>query len=145
MVISALMLVQAVTVLLGMSDIQGIATARDLPEAEAVGAAGLGAALVGLASLFANWAPTALSKKPPPEEALGDAAGLGAAVTGAAKCLLFANWAPTALSKKPPRGDASGLGGALVGVAKCLLFANWAPTALSKKPPDDLPATYPVQ
>ena len=71
-----------------------------MPEEEALDAAGLGAALVGVVSLFANWAPTALSKKPPPDEARGDAAGLGAALVGVVS--LFANWAPTALSKKPP-------------------------------------------
>ena len=44
--------------------------ARNVPEAEAVGAAFLGAAFLGVSGLvsdlLANWEPTALSKKPPP-------------------------------------------------------------------------------
>ena len=114
------------------------------------GAACLGASLVGVPDLLANWAPTALSKKPPPEEAgleedEGLEVGLGeAAFVGVSD--LFANCAPTALSKKPPPEEAGleedegleeeGLGEeALVGVSD--FFANWAPTALSKKPGEE--------
>ena len=43
-------------------------TARIMPEAEAAGAVFLGAAFVGDPDLLANSEPTALSKKPPPEE-----------------------------------------------------------------------------
>jgi len=108
-------------------------TIRSLP---AVGAAcsGAGAAFLGDSLLLANWEPTELSKKPPPEEALVGEACLGAAFLG--DSLLVANWEPTELSKNPPPEEA------LVGVA-CLgaaflgdsdLLANWAPTLVSKNP-----------
>lgn len=42
--------------------------ARDMPEEERAGAC-FGASLLGVEDLLANCAPTALSKKPPPEEA----------------------------------------------------------------------------
>ena len=70
----------------------------------------MGASLVGDAALLANCAPTALSKKPPPEEVgLGEVGlwevGLGeAALVGVSDFL--ANWAPTAPSKKPPPEEA---------------------------------------
>ena len=64
----------------------------------------MGAALEGASDFFANWAPTALSKKPG-EEGLEDAGCLvGAALVGASDFL--ANCAPTALSKKPPPEEA---------------------------------------
>ena len=75
----------------------------------------MGDSLVGDADLLANCAPTALSKKPPPEEVglgevgleeegleeerLGDEALVGVSD-------FLANWAPTALSKKPPPEEA---------------------------------------
>lgn len=61
----------------------------------------MGAGLLGVTDLVANWAPGTLSKKPAPEEAALEKTGcLGAAgLAGAAD--LLANCAPTALSKKP--------------------------------------------
>ena len=75
-----------------------------LPD-ERTGAACLGDSLVGDADLLANCAPTALSKKPPPEEVgLGEVGlwevGLGEGALVGVSALL-ANWAPTAPSKKP--------------------------------------------
>ena len=61
---------------------------------------------MGVPDLLANCAPTALSKKPPPDEAgleVGEDC-LGAALVGVSDFL--ANWAPTALSKKPPPEEA---------------------------------------
>ena len=46
--------------------LQGNNTARNVPEAEALGAALLRAGILGVSGLLANWEPTALSKKPPP-------------------------------------------------------------------------------
>ena len=89
-----------------MCSLLSINTTNDLPDEGRAGAACLGASLVGDADLLANCAPTALSKKPPPEEVgLGEVGlwevGLGdAALEGVSD--FFANWAPTALSKKPP-------------------------------------------
>ena len=112
-------------------------------------AACLGASLVGDAALLANCTPTALSKKPPPEEVgLGEVGlwevGLWeVGLVGVSDFL--ANWAPTALSKNPPPEEVGleevglwevGLGeAALVGASDFL--ANWAPTALSKNPPPE--------
>ncbi len=78
----------------------------NLPEADEVQAACLGAALAGAADLVANWEPTELSKKPLPEEALvgEDCLGAGAAFLG--ESLLLANWEPTELSKNPPPEEA---------------------------------------
>ena len=120
-------------------------TAKGSPEEErGADAACLGVSLAGDADLFANCAPTALSKKPPPEEAGLEDEGLEVglvedALVGVSD--FFANWAPTALSKNPPPEEAGleedeGLGEeALVGVSD--LFANCAPTALSKNPPPE--------
>ena len=66
-----------------------------------MGAACLGAAFLGDSLLLANWEPTLLSKKPPPEELFAgeDCLGAGAAFLG--DSLLLANSEPTELSKKP--------------------------------------------
>ena len=105
----------------------------NLPDAACLGAEEAGGALVGDADLLANCAPTALSKKPPPEEVgLGEVGleevglwevGLGdAALVGVSD--FFANWAPTALSKKPPPEEAGlevpATGGQIVGPHECM-------------------------
>jgi len=114
-----------------------------LPEADAVGAACLGAAFLGDSDLLANWEPTELSKKPP-EEAFVGAACVGAAAGAAflGDSLLLANWGPIELSKNPPPEEtlvgAACLGAAFLGDS--VLVANWAPTELSKNPFEE-PAT----
>ncbi len=91
---------------------------------------------MGDSLLLANWEPTELSKKPPPEEAFVGAACLGAVFLG--DSLLLSNWEPTELSKNPPPEDALvgedclGAGAAFLGDSARL--ANWAPTELSKNP-----------
>jgi len=115
-----------------------------LPEEDVVGAACLGAAFLGDSDLLANWEPTELSKKPPPEDTLvgKDCLEAGAAFLG--DSLLLANWEPTELSKNPPpeeafvREDCLGAGAAFLGDS--LLLANWAPTEVSKNP-FEAPAT----
>ena len=129
----------------------------NLPEADEVRAACLGAVFAGAADLVANWEPTELSKNPPPpEEDLVGADLVGADLVGAdlvgAACLeagaaflgdslLLANWEPTELSKNPPPEEAfvgeDCLGEAFLGDSD--LLANSAPTLLSKKP-FELPA-----
>ena len=88
--------------------LQGSDQASPLP-VEGRGAC-LGASLLGVPDLLANCAPTALSKKPPPEEAGLEEVGLGEEGLGEAALVgvsdFLANCAPTALSKKPPPEEA---------------------------------------
>ena len=70
----------------------------------------MGSSLEGVPDLLANCAPTALSKKPPPEEAGLEEVGLEEEGLGEEALVgvsdFFANCAPTALSKNPPPEEA---------------------------------------
>ena len=111
--------------------------ARSLPEEDLVGAACLGAAFLGDSILLANWEPTLLSKKPPPEDAFVGEEDLGAGAAFLGDSDLLANWEPTLLSKKPPEeafvgDDCLGAGADFLGDSD--LLPNSAPTELSKNP-----------
>ena len=110
---------------------------KSLPEEDAlVGVVCLGAAFLGDSLLLANWDPTELSKKPPPEEDFAGEECLGAGAAFLGDSLLLANSEPTDLSKKPPPEEdllgADGLGAVFLYSAD--LLANSEPTELSKNP-----------